>query len=152
MKFSSPIPDPEHPDRPPDDGHNLEFPDDLLAAADLWSLVDPERSRRIRSILDDARGDIPSYHWWIETEEMNELASLLDGLVPALSPFIDADWHLRPERAGEVIGRFPDHVTSWEADGKPVHTLGNAIARAVCADRYLRQALSAGRTLVYTFE
>lgn len=122
----------------------------LHHAADLWSLMDEQRGKRIGSWLDD---------WWAPHEtdpeinvynvvSLRYLLGLLDGIGDALRAEItDEHWRLDPETAARIKSSKEWLVDSWDEPGGPILTLENRVSEVHQLESLVQKAIKMNRAL-----
>ncbi len=120
-------------------------------ASDLWSLVDPERGRKIRSWLEeewtedpDGDPDICCYG----TGSCRYLINLIDGLDEALqNSLADNNLRLSAVAANRIRMQYPQLVDRWIEDATEVHTLANRVYEVHLLRALLEKALQYDRAI-----
>ena len=144
MHLAAPIPDPDDPAAPPDPGRYPDGWETLGHAARLCGLVDPGRQMRIEAVLDRARkrlDQIDEHGWRLRHGDVAELVELLEGLEPALSAYLDADWIVPVERVADVERVVPELLSTTHAHNAASASLADAVGQM----RYLHFFLSRAR-------
>jgi hypothetical protein len=122
----------------------------LHHAADLWSVVDPERGERIRRWIEDewsVRDDDDRIRVY-DVDSLRRLAALLDGLDEALRAGV-TDWHFRlgEAAAARVAAVEPTLVDSWVEGGATIHSVANRIGEIDAVAGLVRRAIDQGRAI-----
>lgn len=122
---------------------------DLYAAVGLWSLLDPDRGRALKRILDeqvrveeDETGD---QYRLIRVPQVACLAELLDGLDEAILTFTDSNYYVLPERVPDLLRQRPRFPATRNKDGELAYSLRGQWERAYAATRFLRIARDLNR-------
>lgn len=124
--------------------------------ADLWSLVDEERGRKIDRWFSD--------EWSVaEGEEYEDydvrvyspascryLLTFLPGIDDALiqAGITDNSWHTDAATAAQISARYPWLVDSWEGESGRVYTLGNRVIEVGLVIFLMKKAIALDRDIM----
>jgi len=121
-------------------------------ARDLWSLVDPERARKIGSWLEDEWSEDPDGDCDVHCYgpgSCRYLLNLIEGLSEGLQEGLDVDFTLRisSELAATIRSKHPFLVDSWTEDSGEVFTLANQVSNVGLLCGLLETALKHDRLI-----
>ena len=126
-------------------------------AADLWSLVDPDRGQKISVWLEEAWTIDPDHPYDEDPDpdrcygpgQCRYLLNLIDGLEEALCDELDTkeDLHINKEQAARIAENHPWLVTSWGEGEEQVHTIANAVHEVGLLEELFKMALKHGRNI-----